>query len=80
MIELDKYLELHTQPVVATDIVIDPQKFDSRMNEWRYGFRSWGEKKKHFPRFLYDNANYPAQVLSSKIWKYMLILSTPFCS
>ena len=51
MIELDKYLELHTQPVVATDIVIDPQQFDSRMNEWRYGFRSWGEKKKHFPRY-----------------------------
>lgn len=51
MIELDKYLQLHTAPVVATDIVIDPDKFESLMQQNQYAFRSWGEKKKHFPRY-----------------------------
>ena len=51
MIELDKYLQLHTAPVVATDIVIDPGEFESLMQQHQYAFRSWGEKKKHFPRY-----------------------------
>ena len=51
MIELDKYLQLHTAPVVATDIVIDSDEFESLMQQHQYAFRSWGEKKKHFPRY-----------------------------
>ena len=51
MIELEKYLELHTAPVVATDIVVDPTDFDDLMQQNHYAFRSWGEKKKHMPRY-----------------------------
>ena len=50
-LEADKYLALHSAPIIPTSIVIDPDEFDSVMLEYQYAFRSWGEKKKHFPRY-----------------------------
>lgn len=51
MIEKDTYLKLHTAPLVPTNMVINIDNFYISMQKYKYAFRSWGEKKKHMPRY-----------------------------
>lgn len=47
----DDYYALHTSPLVATDIKIDPVKFLSEITQYQNYFYQWGSQHTHLPRY-----------------------------
>lgn len=45
------YMELHTDPIVETDIDIDIEQFKLEIEQYKDKFSYWGETHKSFPRF-----------------------------
>jgi hypothetical protein len=50
-IDEKQYAELHTAPIVETDIDIDIEFFTEEIKKYENDFSSWGETHKSFPRF-----------------------------
>ena len=45
------YMELHTDPIVETNINIDIEQFKLEIEQYKDKFSHWGETHKSFPRF-----------------------------
>jgi hypothetical protein len=50
-IETAEYNELHTAPIVETDIDIDIDNFLQEIETYKNNFSHWGNTHKHFPRY-----------------------------
>jgi hypothetical protein len=50
-IEAAEYNELHTAPIVETDIEIDVDNFLQEIETYKNNFSHWGDTHKHFPRY-----------------------------
>lgn len=50
-IEEEKYYELHTNPIVETDIDIDLNQFDKDIEKYSHEFTQWGNTHASYPRF-----------------------------
>ena len=50
-ISIEDYDKIHTNVINPLNLYIDVDKFHVAMDKYKYAFRSWGERKKHFLRY-----------------------------
>jgi len=50
-LSIENYNALHNSVINPLNIKIDIDSFHNSMQKYKYAFRSWGEKKKHFLRY-----------------------------